>query len=190
MEIGLLILGWTVYFSLHSLLANDRVKKAAKRVMGGSYVRYRLLYVFISVVGLLYLLYLNSNIVSPDLLNSQGAIRYLSLVFAAIGVIIIKGSFRSYPFSSFIGTREEGEPVLIKSGLLKTVRHPIYSGTVLIVIGYLLFSPNLPTVVSSLCIFIYLPIGMYLEEKKLIKVFGEQYAEYRNNVPALFPRLF
>ena len=190
MQIGLLVIGWIVYFFLHSLLASENIKQAAKRAMGQTYKHYRLLYVLISMIGLLALLYMNANIKATDYFNSHGPVRYLSLMLAALGVIVIKVSFRSYRLSSFIGIREENQDELKTTGLLGSIRHPIYSGTILIVIGYFLFSPNLPTLISSICIFTYLPVGIYLEEQKLIRVFGEKYLEYRRSVPALFPRLF
>jgi methanethiol S-methyltransferase len=37
--------------------------------------------------------------------------------------------------------------------------------------------------------FLYLPIGIHLEEGKLIAVFGEEYRKYREEVPALIPKL-
>ena len=36
---------------------------------------------------------------------------------------------------------------------------------------------------------VYLPIGIRLEEHKLIAQFGEEYRRYRREVPALFPKL-
>jgi protein-S-isoprenylcysteine O-methyltransferase Ste14 len=35
---------------------------------------------------------------------------------------------------------------------------------------------------------VYLPIGIHLEERKLIATFGEAYRRYRGEVPALWPR--
>ena len=78
---------------------------------------------------------------------------------------------------------------LKKDGILGYVRHPIYTGTILVILGFFLFIPNLPTLVSCMCMLLYLPIGIYLEEKKLIALYGSAYLEYRDKVPALFPRL-
>jgi protein-S-isoprenylcysteine O-methyltransferase Ste14 len=35
----------------------------------------------------------------------------------------------------------------------------------------------------------YMLIGAYYEERRLIRIFGEQYVEYRRQVGAFFPRL-
>ena len=190
MKIIWLILGWILYFAIHSLMADKKIKRKIKAVLDNKFKYYRLIYVVISSAGLLILLFLNANIDSPDLIEPTGWVRYLSLMFAAFGVIILKIAFRSYHFSSFVGMTPLLPQPLITDGLLGSVRHPIYSGTVLIVIGFWLFSPDLPTTVSVACIFVYLPIGIYLEEKKLIDEFGEQYIRYRKNTPAIFPNLF
>jgi protein-S-isoprenylcysteine O-methyltransferase Ste14 len=190
MNLVFLVIGWVLYFFVHSLLADNNVKEWMSSKIGEKNKYYRLLYVIISVLGLLPLFYLNSNIDSTNYIDNSGVVRYLSLMSAAFGVIIVKVAFRSYNFSSFIGILpEEGQP-LITTGLLGSVRHPIYSGTILIVIGYWLYNPDLPTLISAVCIFSYLPIGIYLEERKLLKLFGVQYMDYKKKVPAVFPRLF
>jgi protein-S-isoprenylcysteine O-methyltransferase Ste14 len=37
---------------------------------------------------------------------------------------------------------------------------------------------------------LYLSVGIYYEEKKLIAIYGEEYELYRKKVPALVPLLF
>lgn len=189
MQVGVLIFGWIVYFFLHSALASTAIKRSINHQFPSLTKHYRLGYVIISTVGLLLLLYYNSSIESQDLFKRDGIVRYVSLVFAAFGAIILKVSFRTYDLSSFVGAKKE-ENVFIKSGLLQHVRHPIYSATILIVIGFFLFSPNLPTLISTLCILGYLPIGIWLEERKLLKAFSEDYRVYKQEVPALVPKLF
>lgn len=189
MKIVLLIVGWVIYFFIHSLLASTHVKNFAKENTGGLYKYYRFTYVVISTVGLFLLMYWNANLGHSNFFNNEGIVRYLSLMFAAFGVIVIKVAFRAYPFSAFVGLTLEDQK-FIKTGILGSVRHPIYSGTILVAIGFWLFSPNLPTLVSVLCIIIYIPIGIKLEEKKLINQFGEAYIKYKKEVPALFPKLF
>lgn len=182
-------MGWGLYFFLHSFLASDGSKEVGNKKFGISLNHYRLIYVIFSSLGLLVLLFMNASIPAQEYFNSHGVVRYLSLVFAAFGVIIIKAAFRTYKFSSFIGVESE-EETFVTTGILNSIRHPIYLGTILMIIGYWLFSPNLPTMVSVLCILLYLPIGIYLEERKLIKKFGDQYRDYKRKVPSLFPRLF
>ena len=77
-------------------------------------------------------------------------------------------------------------PVAFKSpGLYKLVRHPIYVGflifawvTPVMTVGHLLFA------VGSL---IYIMIGMRLEERDLVKEFGDTYRQYQDRVHGLLP---
>lgn len=185
-----LVLGWAIYFFIHSFLASLAVKRVAQKMMGSYYKYYRIVYVLIATVGLLIMLFFNASIPSENLMNEKGLARYISLVFAAFGVILLKISFRSYRFSSFVGLTPENDQSLTTTGILGSIRHPIYSATILILIGFWMYSPNIPTLISVICVLIYLPIGIMLEEKKLIKSYGESYRKYKEKVPALFPRLW
>jgi protein-S-isoprenylcysteine O-methyltransferase Ste14 len=129
----------------------------------------------------------NASITPIILFESKGFIRYLSLMLATFGIIVISRAFREYRFISFIGLQVEASEFK-RAGILRYVRHPIYSGTILIVIGFFLFIPTLATFLSVICVLIYLPIGIYFEEEKLIRQFGEQYRSYKKEVPSIFPR--
>lgn len=185
----LLILAWVAYFFIHSLLASTPVKEFFKKKWQTNFHLYRLAYTILSSLGLLGLLLLNGSISTVLFFESKGLVRYVSLMLATFGVFVISAAFRQYKVRSFLGLREE-EEVFSANGILNKVRHPIYSGTVLIVLGFFFFSPNLPTLISVCCIFMYLIIGIKLEEKKLIQKFGDEYREYKKRVPMLAPRMF
>ena len=180
--------GWIVYFALHSLLASDQVKQKVSRTLGTVFRYYRLFYSAFSLVGLLELLILNGSIQSEYLFRSEGIIRYISLVATTFGVMTIQIAFRQYKLKSFLGLAVESNELKIE-GILKLVRHPIYSGIILIVIGFFLFIPTVPSLISCGGVFAYLPIGIYFEEKKLIAMFGNAYERYREAVPAIIPRV-
>ena len=187
MKYVLLIGLWFLYLTLHSVLASDRVKSFFKKILKNGFRFYRIVYSLISTVGLLILLIFNAAIPSKLLFISVGFVRYLSLMLATFGVMVISRAFREYRFSSFIGLKQETNE-FSQRGILKRVRHPIYSGTILIVVGFFLFNPSISTLISISCILAYLPVGIYLEESKLIKQFGDQYITYKKEVPSIFPR--
>lgn len=109
---------------------------------------------------------------------------------ATMGIFIIKRAFRNYSTGVFLGLKAEPETgELVTEGLQNKVRHPLYSGTILIFLGYFIYNPLLSSFVSLLALFIYLPIGIRLEEKKLIEKFGQAYIDYKNEVGAIFPNL-
>ncbi len=188
MEYLVLVALWLLYFTLHSVLASVNIKSFFEKTLKSGFRFYRIVYSLISTVGLFFLLLFNASIASKLLFESVGLMRYLSLMLATFGVIVISRAFREYRFSSFVGLKQEtGE--FSQTGILRHVRHPIYSGTILIVIGFFLFNPSVATLISVSCILVYLPVGIYLEERKLIKQFGDQYVSYKKEVASIFPRI-
>ncbi len=184
----LLTSAWFLYFLLHSVLAADSVKSFFEGNLKSVFRYYRIVYSLISTIGLFLLILFNASVVPVLLFKSEGWVRYLSLMLATLGVLVISQAFREYRFSTFIGLRREANE-FARSGILNQVRHPIYSGTILIVLGFLLFNPTLSTLISVACILVYLPVGIHLEEKKLIKQFGDEYISYKKLVPSIFPKI-
>jgi protein-S-isoprenylcysteine O-methyltransferase Ste14 len=81
----------------------------------------------------------------------------------------------------------EDQP-LITQGPYHYIRHPIYSFTIVEVLGCTLI-PN-AYFAFFLTIFIYTPLlllRLFLEEKVLIQAFGASYLKYRGTVPCLIP---
>lgn len=184
-----LILGWLAYFTTHSVLAGEKIKSGAQKVMGTGFKYYRFIYSTISTVGLIVLLFYGATIPANYFMERTEILRYISLMFSTFGVMTIRLAFKQFGFKSFIGVSGESQ-AFRRDGILNRVRHPIISGVILITVGYFLFLPNMPSLISSMCIFLYLPIGLRLEESKLIEAFGDEYRNYKKEVPAIFPRLF
>lgn len=150
---------------------------------------YRLVYTVIATVGLLALLLMNASIESDYLIKPSAWTRYFSLMLATVGIFILKAAFRQYSLGGFMGIRDDEHEEFKTEGILQYIRHPLYTATILIALGFWLFIPNVTTLVSVMCIYIYLAIGIPLEERRLIKKYGEPYREYCKKVPSLIPRL-
>jgi len=184
-----LIVYWALYYCVHSVLASTAAKSYAQSVWGDKFKYYRLFYSVVAILGFFAILFYGALIPTSYLISPVGWPRYFGLMLAASGVIIIKRSFSGYSIREFLGVKAEKEDSLVRSGILALVRHPLYSGTILVTIGFWLFSPSITNLITCLCLFAYLPIGIYFEEKKLILTFGESYEKYKREVPALIPRV-
>lgn len=177
---------WAVYYFLHSFLAHNSVKTKVPL----SKQAYRLLYSGFSGLGLLFVLFFGASLESSFIIAPSETTTYLGLILAGTGVLLVKRAFRSYSFRGFLGFKKEDDTSLHTSGLQGRMRHPLYTGTILLVAGYLIFNPLLVNLVSFVSLMLYLPFGIRLEEKKLIDQFGQAYENYRTQVPALFPNPF
>jgi protein-S-isoprenylcysteine O-methyltransferase Ste14 len=88
---------------------------------------------------------------------------------------------------NFIG-RALPESSFKTPGFYRFVRHPLY-------LGFIIAFWATPTMTSGHLLFVagataYIFIGMALEERDLVAVFGEQYLQYKARVARLVPALF
>ncbi|MFY0607353.1 MAG: isoprenylcysteine carboxylmethyltransferase family protein [Cyclobacteriaceae bacterium] len=180
---------WIFYLAIHSLLAANPVKDYFFQSLGTSTRAYRLFYSTISTGGLLGLMYLMAISTSNLLFSPHGYLRYGAMILSYYGVILVVTSFRFVSVKSFLGLKKSSFSGLCREGLHGYVRHPIYSGTILVFLGMFLYYPTDLILLTVAINLIYLPFGIYWEEQKLIAEFGEAYERYRNEVPAIFPSL-
>ncbi len=176
---------WLVYLGLHSALATNRIKRFV--ALGSQ--QYRLFYNLFAIVMLLGLLFLGATLESGFLFAPGQINFYMGLMLAATGIFVMKRAFRKYNTKAFLGLKAEKQGVLHTQGLQKHVRHPLYSGTLLLVTGYLLFYPLLTNLAIWLAIIFYIPFGIIWEEQKLIEAYGEAYLKYKRETPAIFPKI-
>lgn len=183
-----LIIAWLVYFFLHSALAADAVKTWACRTLHLCNKNYRMLYNTIAAGGLALIIYFILLISDRPLFKPGWLVNVLAWLCLLSGAYVFHAAFRQYHFSPFIGLTDENENKLNTGGILNRIRHPLYTATILWVTAYALWVPAVSSFISVACIFIYLPVGIWLEERKLIKRFGSDYLNYRKRVPALIPQ--
>ena len=78
---------------------------------------------------------------------------------------------------------------LATAGWYARCRHPQYLAFIMIMFGFLLQWPTLPTVVMfPILVIVYLRLAKH-EEKIALEEFGATYREYMNKTPAWIPRL-
>lgn len=79
---------------------------------------------------------------------------------------------------------------LATSGPYAFVRHPLYTGNILIILGFAVASGVWWTLaVSALFFWFYYPTAIEYEDRKLRGIFGERWETWASRVPALVPRL-
>ena len=76
---------------------------------------------------------------------------------------------------------------LITTGVYSKLRHPIYSADIVLAWGVALTYPTIAMLFAVVWTTVVMLTWIYLEEKALIELFGDEYLEYRKRVPMLFP---
>lgn len=190
MEFLWLAFGWIVYFILHSVLATHRLKDFFDSV-GVSPRNYRLMYNLISLITLVPILLFSSGIQAGYVFESNKILKISGMILAGYGVVLARMAFKSYDLKAFLGLGPlNGEEEFKTDGLLKYVRHPVYSASILILIGYFLFDPRWGTFISVSMLILYFIVGSRFEERKLIRQFGQRYFDYKSRTPMFIPRFW
>ncbi|MEM1321813.1 MAG: Uma2 family endonuclease [Bacteroidota bacterium] len=165
------------YFLLHSLLADRRIKTFLYRWLPRRY--YRLAY---NAVALLLLWPLAQHFPARPLFERSGWTLLPGGLVGLAGLLILLLALRHYRLAEFAGIDRLGEvqpmAALNTSGLNAVVRHPLYLGLLLCFWGSWLCWPLEGLLALAVVTSLYLPLGIYLEERKLIEDFGE--AEFIN----------
>ena len=104
----------------------------------------------------------------------------------ALTILTVSGLLSGFGLNTVFG-KSRKEPQVITTGVFSIVRHPIYLGSMLLYLGFILLSLSLLSVLIWFIIIVfYYTISQY-EEKLLTQRFGSAYEEYKKKVPMLFP---
>jgi protein-S-isoprenylcysteine O-methyltransferase Ste14 len=127
------------------------------------------------------------EITSPQIATNITAISFFGFALVLLSTFLINHFelFGLHQVAINVAGRTMPEPRFKTPVLYKVVRHPIYLGFVIafwaapvMTVGHLLFAA-----VTTAYIF----VGIYLEERDLVQLFGEQYKRYRAQVGMLVP---
>lgn len=184
--------GFVIYFAIHSWLASLRFKKFVARRWPAFMPAYRLTYNLVAVILIIPLLWLMNLNPGPILWQWTGM---MAIIMKGIMIIAIGGfllSLRSYDNRVFLGWTQwqnrhqgtEDPDRLFISSLHRFVRHPWYFFMLVIL---WVQDMHLAQLITYSIFTLYLVIGSRLEERKLIKQFGEAYQRYCQQVPGLLP---
>jgi protein-S-isoprenylcysteine O-methyltransferase Ste14 len=88
-----------------------------------------------------------------------------------------------------VSVQKKDDHELISNGVYKLVRHPIYTGLLLMFLGNAVIVGSWRGLIAVLIVFISFWFKLKKEEKWLIEIFGNQYLEYMTKSKALIPWL-
>lgn len=184
-----------VYGFFHSLLASLWIKHQVRRLLGERFFRwYRLLYnlfvsvTFLPVLGLMALLPDHTLYVIPfPWVWVSGAIQLVSVVVMAFA-LRQSGLIPFLGLNAFLDRSASAQESLTLGGLYAWVRHPIYTAGLIFLWLTPVLTQNLLALNIGLTLYIF--IGAWLEERKMVAQFGEAYRRYKEQVPMFIPYRF
>ena len=103
-------------------------------------------------------------------------------------LLFVAGYFAQRAHKKVFG-EERKEIMVIRTDVFAMVRHPMYFGSILIYLGFVILSAS---VIALVIFFIIVMFYYYLcryEEQLLLAKLGDEYKNYMKNVPMLIPRV-
>ena len=189
---GILAASWALYGAIHSLLASETVKRRARNAFPNAFRAYRLVYNLLATLLLAGPLWLLYRYPGEPLWRWPDGVGLLMDAAALAALAGFAFSLRMYDNAEFLGLKQlscpepaaDKAPPMSLSAAHRFVRHPWYFyGLVILWTREM----NAALLTSAVVITLYLAIGSRLEERKLVRCYGEAYRLYQRKVPALFP---
>tara|TARA_R100000935_G_scaffold57112_1_gene90357 strand:- start:1753 stop:2205 length:453 start_codon:yes stop_codon:yes gene_type:complete len=148
------------------------------RIKGKDYM----LVVFQFILFLLF--YFNYPVLIFELPNWIKAIALSAIVVGiiifALAMIQLNKSLSPFP------TPKSGSR-LIKTGLYKFVRHPIYTGIIIAFIAFSVYTQSVYRIIISIILYLLFVYKSTYEERQLIKKY-EDYIKYKRSTGRFFPK--
>lgn len=177
----------------HSLMARAQIKAVWTRIIRADAERST--YVLLSAI-FLYLAMLFWQPLPTPVWSLDDGLAVVAYMVCGLGVgLVLLSTFLIDHFELFglrqIWTASAAQPMpkptFRTPFLYRFVRHPTQLGMILFLVG----TPNMTVghaLFAGLMTF-YVLIGLWFEERSLVREFGETYLAYQRQVPMLFPRL-
>ena len=200
-----IILIFLAFALIHSITVASWFKDLCRRSLGEVFMRvwYRFLYTCVSGVTAAVAVYLIAQVPDRMLWSPPDWLRWLLHGVQIAGFLFGVQAFQYLDKWEFMGFRQvwryvtkgevagnlEGltERELVTTGVYGIVRHPLYAA------GLVIFTFSPIITVNGLTITVladlYFLFGMFIEERRFLKMFGSQYSEYMVQVPRIFPRI-
>jgi len=185
-------LAWGAFGLAHSIFASAIVKRRLVHVFGRAY---RLAYNGFAIVSLGATFWIGFQVFAgTEAFQLSRGVKMLLGATEISGWFLMFFALGQYDLSRFAGTHQmkasnsnspgDDDETLQTKRLHLYVRHPLYSAVFLVLWGAVWTPFGLATAIFGS---VYLLIGTYFEERRLLARYGQSYGEYRSRVPAFIP---
>lgn len=175
-----ILAGW-VAFWLYWVAASIGVKAGRTRWSRFAGIRVAM------IVVILFLLRTKAlghgNPTSNPWLQGIGLVVFVAGLATAIWARIYLGRNWGMPMT------EKADPELVTTGPYRSIRHPIYSGIILAMIGTTI-AVSLYWLVAVVLVGVYVVFSAFMEERFMAARFPDSYPQYRRSTKMLIPFIF
>jgi protein-S-isoprenylcysteine O-methyltransferase Ste14 len=189
--LSMLVIAWCF---LHSALISISVTEYLKRNLGPAFRFYRLFYNVVAVITLVPVVVFADSVRTQPIFSWDGYLRIVQVALLGTAALLFFLGARHYDARQLLGIKQIREGTSDKaitssgkldtSGVLGMIRHPWYAGGMLLVWARPL---DVSVIIVNIILTAYLLIGTLLEEKKLVREFGEEYRAYQARVSMFIP---
>ena len=200
------VLIFLLFAFIHSITVSRWFKLVCVNALGETFMRvgYRFLYNTISIVTVLAAIYLISKIPDREIWTAPLLLKWVMYGIQLAGLAFGALAFEHMDSGEFMGFRQvwryvtrretagniEGltEKELVRNGVYGIVRHPMYlAGMVIFTFSPIITVNGLTVTVLADFYFLF---GVFIEERRFLRSFGDEYREYMRQVPRLIPKMF
>ena len=191
-----MITTWVAWCFLHSILISRSVTKYIQSHLPGLTNWYRIIYNCFSLLTLALPIYFMTSFVSPVVFRWVGIMQLFRILLILMAIFLFREGAKKYDFGYFLGIQQiltgksstllGDEELFQPNGIFGIIRHPWYSGALLLIWSFW-SEYTVTTIIVSTILSGYFVIGTVLEERKILTEYGTQYSNYQQNVSMLFP---
>lgn len=177
---------WLVYWLISAVGAKKN--NANRNWWKETVIRIAIIFFIISILKIpivthLFLNALSSSFYSNILANILGTLIFLLGFSLAIWARVALGKNWGMPMTT------KKEPELVMSGPYVFIRHPIYTGVILAMLGTLI-AVSIFWIIPFIFLSLYFIYSLHIEEKNMLIKFPKAYKEYKKHTKALIPFIY
>ena len=192
-----MIVAWGAFALFHSVTVSEPYEGWARRAMGEGRFRayHRLLFTLYSAAATAAALLYVRSLPDAPLYRLDGIPRYAFHALQLCGAALLL--WTPWDLKEFVGLRQwercragadeipGGIDRLFTGKGYVLVRHPLYLGCSML----LAFHPDQTrnSVATAAAVIAYFYLGTFLEERRLVRKFGQEYQAYQRRVPRFLP---
>jgi protein-S-isoprenylcysteine O-methyltransferase Ste14 len=175
-----ILVGWLAFW-VYWLAASVGVKAGQTR--SARFVGVRVAVILLVLLLLRVKAFRGHAITASPWMQGVGLVIFLSGLALAVWARLYLGRNWGMPMS------RKDDPELVRTGPYRRIRHPIYSGLILAMVGTTI-AVSLYWLVAVLLLGAYFVYSAFMEERYMTSLFPDSYPEYKRSSKMLVPFIF